>query len=119
MLDSSGALRVVYGVAGSFTLGPPLETDAAPDSENTALQIALGAVYSDRSELIIRRADGSEVRFALSGVRALRTMSADWVQVITASSSYALRVERGHEALFALPAGPIRTNPATSEVRRR
>lgn len=105
MLDGSGARRVVYGVAGNFTLGPPLMEDAVPD-------FLPGTVSFDDAGLVIRRADASEVRFALPGVTALRAMSAEWVQAITASGSHALRIERGREALYALPAARV-------EVRRR
>jgi hypothetical protein len=107
MLDASGTLRTVSGVAGNFTLGPPLVEDAVLDSLPST-------VSADDSGLVIRRDDASEVRFALPGVTALRAMSAEWVQAITAAGSYALRIERGREALFALPAAPTR-----AEVRRR
>ena len=105
MLDASGVLRTVYGVAGNFTLGPPAE--AVPDS-------LPGNISADEAGLIVRWPDASEVRFPLPGVTALRSMSAEWVQAITASGSYALRIERGRAALFLLPASPART-----EVRRR
>ncbi len=105
MLDASGARRVVYGVAGNFTLGPPLVEEAVLDSLPSA-------VAFDEAGLVIRRADASEVRFALPSVTALRGMSAEWVQAITATGSYALRIERGREALYALPA-------VRAEVRRR
>lgn len=103
MLDAAGLYHAVFGVAGAFTLGPPME--AAVDSLPTAVSF-------DEAGLIVRREDASEVRFALPGVLAVRAMSAEWVQAITAAGSYALRVERGHEALFVLPA--IR-----AEARRR
>lgn len=105
MLDASGARRMVYGVAGNFTLGPPLIGDAVLDSLPSTVSF-------DEAGLVIRRADASEVRFALPGVTVLRAMSVEWVQAITASGSYALRTERGREALYALPA-------ARAEVRRR
>jgi hypothetical protein len=80
--------------------------------EETVLDSLPSAVRFDDAGLVVRRADASEVRFALAGVSALRVMSAEWVQAIAASGSYALRIERGREALYALPA--VRT-----EVRRR
>jgi hypothetical protein len=105
MLDASGALRLVYGVAGNFTLGPVVDgatPESVPDS-----------IHANEAGIVIRRADASEVRFELAGVTGLRAMSPDWVQVITASGSYALRIERGREALFVLPGA------ARAEVRRR
>jgi hypothetical protein len=106
MLDASGALRTVYGVAGNFTLGPPLEAvlDSLPGTAS--------AVSANEGEIVVRRKDGSEVRYPLPGVTVLRAMSSEWVQAITPAGSYALRVEPGREALFALPA-------ARAEVRRR
>jgi len=107
MLDASGALRPVYGVAGNFTLGDPV--DASGELEIPARVSFL----IEAEELILRRSDASEVRFPVNGVRALRAMSADWVQVFTTHGDYALRIEQGREALFALPA------IGRMEVRRR
>jgi len=139
MLDASGAWRPVYGVAGNFTLGPPREApdespamntverrgevvfvlrpdgavlDTLPSATGPVLITAHGAVFVD-GELVLRRPDASEVRFALSGVAALRVMSTDWVQVTTTGGSYALRIESGREALFVLPA------TTRAEVHRR
>jgi hypothetical protein len=109
MLDAAGAFRTVYGVAGNFTLGPPLE-EAVPDP-------LPGTVSADDAGIVLRRRDASEVRFALPGVVILRTMSAEWVQAITRSGSFALRIEAGKEALFALPGSPAPA--AVREVRRR
>jgi len=114
MVDASGALRPVYGVAGNFTLGPPqevAETSAVLDP--TPLLTAYGAVFVDGDEVVLRRPDASEVRFLVSGIVALRAMSKDWVQVMTSGGSYALRVEREQEALFVLP------TTTRAEVRRR
>ncbi|MEO5925314.1 MAG: hypothetical protein ABIR70_15945 [Bryobacteraceae bacterium] len=116
MLDASGQLRPVYGVAGNFVLGPPISDavlDPLPNTAGAVLRLAHAAVFANDNELVLRRADASEVRFPLAGVTAFRMMSADWVQVITASGSYALRVEPNREALFALP------GTARAEVRRR
>lgn len=112
MVDASGARRVVYGVAGNFTLGPPLVDDAVPDS-------LPGMVAFDEAGLLVRRPDASEARFALPGVTALRVMSAEWVQAVTASGSYALRIEPGREALFALPAARAEGRRSSAEARRR
>jgi hypothetical protein len=114
MLDASGALRPVYGVAGTFTLGPAQEgSKASAVLDSGRLVTAYGTVFVDGGELVVRRPDVSEVRFAVSGIVALRAMSKDWVQVMTSGGSYALRVEPGREALFTLPM------TARAEVRRR
>ncbi len=113
MLDVSGALRPVYGVAGNFTLGPAQEAREASVLDSGPLVTAYGTVFVDGGELVVRRPDAREVRFALSGIVGLRAMSKDWVQVMTSGGSYALRVERDREALFVLPM------TARAEVRRR
>ncbi len=114
MLDTTGQLRPVYGVAGNFVLGSPYAVlDSLPNTAGRELQLPRAVVFATEAELVLRREDASEVRFALTDVMALRAMSADWVQVITASGSFALRVEVNHEALFALPGTP------RPEARRR
>jgi hypothetical protein len=101
MVDAAGQLRPVYGVAGNFVLGVPGVAEV-PEAA-TELRLAHAVVFVREAELVVRRVDASEVRFALEGLHGLRVMSADWVQVIVGTRSYALRVEHGREALFALP----------------
>lgn len=140
MLDASGFLRPVYGVAGNFTVGPPVEgsdeqrvetlverrgnsvyvfrpdrtvLDTLPSTADLVLAIARGVLFTDGGQLILRRPDASQVSFLLTEVVALRIMSTDWVQVTTSGGVFALRVEGGREALFALPGS------ARAEVRRR
>jgi hypothetical protein len=110
MLDESGQLRPVLGVAGNFMLGMPSGFGGELEA---SLELAHAVVFTNDEELIVKRADASEVRFALNGVSGLRAMSADWVQVVAGARSYALRIEAGREALFALPGVP------KVEARRR
>ncbi len=105
MVDASGQMRPVFGVAGSFVLGPP--SGIAGE-----LAMSLPNVFVSGEELIVRRTDASEARFVLSGVSGMRIMSADWVQIVANGRNYALRVEAGREALFVLP-------DVTREARRR
>ena len=112
ILDASGMMRAVYGVAGNFVLGPA-ELDSLPSSVRPELRLSGAEISSNETELVVRRPDASEVRFPLDGVSGLRVMSADWVQVIVGSRSYALRIEAGREALFVLP------ELSRPEVRRR
>jgi len=119
MLDAAGLYRPVYGIAGNFTLGAPIEAidsavlDSLPSTAGAVLRTTHGTVYTDGEHLILRRPDASEIRIALTGAMALRSMSADWVQVSTSTGNFAFHLEPGHEALFTLPGA------ARAEVRRR
>ena len=101
MVDSAGQLRKVFGVAGNFVLG---EADGAGE-----LVASLPSVVASDEELIVKRKDASEARFALRNVSGMRAMSEDWVQVVAEGRSYALRVEPGREALFVLPEPKVET----------
>jgi hypothetical protein len=131
----------VYGVPGGFVLGEAVDAadeaasldrsterrgdtvvvlsadgavvDSLPSAAGPVLLLEHGALFTNDEELILQRRDASRVRFPLNGVTALRAMSVDWVQAMTASGSFAVRVESGREAIFALP-GTLRT-----EARRR
>jgi hypothetical protein len=117
MLDASGVLRAVQGIAGNFTLGPPTAAEeppppnlergvvlaSLPGDVSPVLVTTRGIAFVMEGELIFRRTDARQVRFVLNGVVALRSMSADWVQVTTETGMFALRIESGKEELFALP----------------
>lgn len=105
IVDSAGRLRPVYGVAGNFVVGAPSEATGE-------LYDSLPGIFATADEVVIRRADASEVRFPLTRVSGMRVMTADWVQVVAGGRNYALRVERGREALFVLPEPRV-------EARRR
>lgn len=98
MLDEAGAYRPVYGVAGSFTLGPPVEEPVEGKELATP-----GEVSFDSDGLLLQRPGAIILRFALPRVFAVRAISAEWVQAFTPSGSYALRIETGREGLFLLP----------------
>ncbi len=103
MRDGSGAWRAVYGVAGSFLLGP-----VTAEPKQIALEDALAALgvtlSSTADELVLRRADANEIRFPLANVTAMRVMSAEYVQVSSGGLEYVLWLNAGKEALYLLPA---------------
>lgn len=115
MRDAGGNSRAVLGVAGNFVLGPRVaeapeyqprsrrrtENDIPPGA-TTALLLDDGVLYATPERLTLRHDDASEVHFPVTGVKALRRMSAEYVQV-SADRELALRVEAGREAIYVLP----------------
>ncbi|MEI9811923.1 MAG: hypothetical protein WDO18_04285 [Acidobacteriota bacterium] len=100
MRDARGAWHAVYGVPGSFVLGSEVE---APEAYSDAVEAAVSAIGD---ELVLQRADASELRFRLAGVRGMRAMSRDYIQVSAEGGEYVLRTTLGREGLFLLPALP-------------
>jgi hypothetical protein len=100
--EAGGTWRAVYGVAGSFVLGPV--TDEPEQLELDRVLERHGVKLSTtEEELILQYADGHEARFSVSGVGAVRAMSPDYAQVSAGGREYALRLKQGHESLFLLP----------------
>jgi hypothetical protein len=80
--------------------------EALPDeATGPVLLTGGGAVYATDQEVVLRRRDGTETRFAVAGVRALNAMSPDWVQIVAGGAMYALRTAPSREALYMLPQG--------------
>jgi hypothetical protein len=61
------------------------------------------ALSATADELVVRRADGNEVRFPVI-VENMRAMSAEYVQVSAGGREYVLWLKAGKEALYLLPA---------------
>jgi hypothetical protein len=106
MRDAAGAWHAVSGVAGNFLLGPETTEPEAIDLEATLARLGV-ALSSTEEELVLRRADGNEIRFPIAGVGNMRAMSAEYVQVSAGSREYVLRLTSGKEALYMLPAAVI------------
>lgn len=128
VMDARGALHAVEGIAGAFVVGAAngeasaylpeaaltlehresgfyvVDADGGvagilPPEATCALLLPGGVVYASSEEVVM-----GDVRITLAGVRALRAVSAEFVQVSTDDGEYLLRVEQGREALFLLPA---------------
>ncbi len=131
VLDARGALRPVEGIAGAFVVGATdgeasayvpdvaltlehreagiyvLDADGGvagilPPEARCALLLPRGVVYASSEEVVM-----GDLKLPLAGVRALRAVSAEFVQVSTDDGEYLLRIEHGREALFRLPAIPV------------
>jgi hypothetical protein len=82
--------------------------DSLPSASGPVLLPAAGAIYTDGDDVVLRRRDGSELRFAVPGVQSLSAMSssslaANYVEIRSPSASYALRIDTGQERIFQLP----------------
>lgn len=123
VLGNDGVWRVLHGVAGNFTLGDEVAedapavpdrvqrsaggvfiadehggmVDALPQATGAVLPVGDAVVYVAGDELVLRRADHSEMRFALAGVTLLRSIGHDYVQ----AGGHALRLSTGQ--LYVLP----------------
>jgi len=79
------------------------------EARGAVLLLDDGAVYVAKadavgSEIVLRRADGSEVRFSLPDIPlALFRMGADWVEMVSTGANYALRTTTGRERVYLLP----------------
>ena len=95
VVKRDGEVRVVTP-AGAVLASLPRETTAA-------LLLQGLMIYSTPDALVLSRPDGSESRFDVSGVTSLTQIGERYVQVTTADSTYALRIEAGKEQLALLP----------------
>jgi hypothetical protein len=95
VVKRDGEVRVVTP-AGAVLASLPPETTAA-------LLLQGLTIYSTPDALVLSRPDGSESRFDVSGVTSLTQIGERYVQVTTANSIYALRIEAGKEQIALLP----------------
>jgi hypothetical protein len=80
--------------------------DSLPRSARAVMLFDGGVLYSTREEVILRRADASELRFPLTGARSFVAMAADYIEIRAAASTFALRLTPGREKFFLLPETP-------------
>jgi hypothetical protein len=76
---------------------------ALPRSTRAVILLADGVLFTTANETILRRADGSELRFAIEPVRSFSWISDHYVQAIGRNASYAIRIDAGRERAFELP----------------
>jgi len=80
--------------------------DLAPDealTTGTAMPIADGAVIGTADHIALVRRDGSELDFAVAGVRRFFAMGEGYVEAVADSGMWVLRVQPGREQIFLLP----------------
>jgi hypothetical protein len=77
--------------------------DSLPSSAQAVLLLWGATVYATASDVVLRRADGSEIHFAATGVSQLFAMSDGWVEARGTNGLFALRTDSGPENLYWLP----------------
>jgi hypothetical protein len=80
--------------------------DFAPDeavSTGTVMPLEDGSITATADHLALVRLDGSELDFAVAGVRQFFAMGKGYVQAVTDTGMWILRVEPGLEQIFLLP----------------
>jgi hypothetical protein len=95
--------------------------DSLPSSAQAVLLLSASTVYTTASEVVLRRADGSEIHFPATGISQLFAMSDGWVEVRGKNALFALRTDSGHETLYWLPQpalGSEAGSDAGSEAQR-
>jgi hypothetical protein len=77
-----------------------------PEATGPVMLMRGGVLFATADELVLRRGDGTEMRFQVSGAARMFAAGEGLVEIVAADGVYALRVERGREALFQLPEAP-------------
>ncbi len=77
--------------------------DSLPAATGTVLLLPNSTVYVASDSLVLRKSDGSELRFPAPTVTALFALGDGYVEAVTPDALYALRTVAGHEQLLQLP----------------
>jgi hypothetical protein len=77
--------------------------DWIADTSGPVLLLKDGVLFATSDELVLRRRDGSEVRFELTGAESIAAMGPLYAAIRTGATTYALRTEPGRESLYLLP----------------
>jgi hypothetical protein len=107
------AVRRDRGVWIVSTAGAVL--DSLPSSAQAVLLLSGATVYATAGDVVLRRADGSEIHFPATGVFQLFAMGDGWVEARGKNALFALRTDSGHESLYWLPQ-PALASEAGSEA---
>jgi hypothetical protein len=77
--------------------------DSIPSASGPVILLPSATIYTDGGDVVLRRADASELRFSAPGAQSFLAMAANYVQIRAGQSSYALRIDAGQERIFELP----------------
>ena len=89
--------------------------DSLPAATGAVLVLTDATIYVASDSLVLRKIDGSELRFPATGVTSLFALGDGYAEAITPSTLYALRTVAGREQLLQLPE-PV---PESSKERSR
>ena len=77
--------------------------DSLPTVTGPVILLEDAMIYTSSKEVILRRDNGSEIRFPLHAVESFSAMGEGIVQARTRRATYAIRITRGRERIFQLP----------------
>jgi hypothetical protein len=77
--------------------------DSIGDATGPVLLLAEGIMFATSGELVLRRPDGTEMRFELAGAQSITAMGPHYAAIRAGDAIYALRTDLGREGLFLLP----------------
>jgi len=72
-------------------------------STGTVMPLEDGSIVAAADHIAVVRRDGTELDFAVAGVRQFFAMGKGYVQAVTDTGMWILRVEPGREQIFLLP----------------
>jgi len=77
--------------------------EALPRDARDAMLLDGAILFSSSENIVLRRPDASAIRFPLAHAKSFSSLGTGYVQIRAEGSTYALRVDAGHEQLFLLP----------------
>jgi hypothetical protein len=72
-------------------------------SAGPVLLLPEGVLFATSDQLILRRADASELRFDLADAESISALGPHYAAIRAGDAIYALRTDQGHENLWLLP----------------
>jgi hypothetical protein len=72
-------------------------------STGPVLLLPEGVLFATSDQLILRRADASELRFDLADAESISALGPHYAAIRAGDAIYALRTDQGHENLWLLP----------------
>ena len=80
-----------------------LRRDWAGVTDGPVLLLPDGVLFATADELVLRHRDASEMRFELTGAESITVMGPNYAAIRAGATTFALRLDQGHEQLFLLP----------------
>jgi hypothetical protein len=108
MASSPGGLSIAVersGVIWVVTANGAI-LDSLPTDATAVLLLPALTVYQEAGAIVLRKSNGSELRFPAPGVISFTALGDGYVEAVADGVLYALRTVTGREHLFQLPPGP-------------
>ena len=78
--------------------------DSIANTAGPVLLLSEGVLFATGDAVVLRRSDGSEIRFDLAAAEAITQMGPNYTAARAGNATYAVRIDPGREQLFLLPA---------------